>query len=78
MTRRNVRKQVWVFPLFSPDSDDRWAQIFTGLLFDIEVVIHEVWPLDNTVYRKGPMALTQDAYSTLYKVQFRLNIKMLN
>ena len=23
MTRRNVRKQGWVFPLFSPDSDDR-------------------------------------------------------
>ena len=22
MTRRNVRKQEWVFPLFSPDSDD--------------------------------------------------------
>ena len=23
MTRRNVQKQEWVFPLFSPDSDDR-------------------------------------------------------
>ena len=23
MTRRNVRKQGWVFPLFSSDSDDR-------------------------------------------------------
>ena len=23
MTRRNMRKQGWVFPLFSPDSDDR-------------------------------------------------------
>ena len=31
--------------------------MFTGLLFYIEVVIHEVWALDNTVYRKGPMAL---------------------
>ena len=33
-----------------------WALIFTGLLFDIEIVILEVWALDNTVYRKGPMA----------------------
>ena len=23
MTRRNARKQEWVFPLFSPDSDDQ-------------------------------------------------------
>ena len=36
-----------------------WALIFTGLLFDIEVVIHEVWALDKSVYRKGPMALKQ-------------------
>ena len=28
-----------------------------GLLFDIEVVIHEVWALGNTVYQKGPVAL---------------------
>ena len=34
-----------------------WALIFTALLFDIEVVIHEVWALDKSVYRKGPMAL---------------------
>ena len=26
MTRRNVRKQGWVFPLFSPDSDD-WLSL---------------------------------------------------
>ena len=28
MTRRNVRKQEWVFPLFSPDSDDRLSLNF--------------------------------------------------
>ena len=28
MTRRNVRKQGWVFPLFSPDSDDRLSLNF--------------------------------------------------
>ena len=58
MTRRNVRKQGWVFPLFSLDSDDRLSLKITGLLlFYIEVVIHKVWALDNTVYRKCPMAL---------------------
>ena len=53
MTRQNVRIQGWVFPLFF--SRLRW--IFTGSLFYIEVVIHEVLALDNTVYRKCPMAL---------------------
>jgi hypothetical protein len=28
MTRRNVRKQGWVFPLFSPDSDDQLSLNF--------------------------------------------------
>ena len=28
MTRRNVRKQGWVFPLFSPNSDDRLSLNF--------------------------------------------------
>ena len=28
MTRRNVRKQEWVFPLFSPYSDDRLSLNF--------------------------------------------------
>ena len=28
MTRRNARKQEWVFPLFSPDSDDRLSLNF--------------------------------------------------
>ena len=28
MTRRNVRKQGWVFPLFSPDSNDRLSLNF--------------------------------------------------
>jgi hypothetical protein len=28
MTRRNARKQGWVFPLFSPDSDDRLSLNF--------------------------------------------------
>ena len=28
MTRRNVRKQEWVFPLFSPDADDRLSLNF--------------------------------------------------
>ena len=28
MTRRNVRKQGWVFPSFSPDSDDRLSLNF--------------------------------------------------
>ena len=28
MTRRNVQKQGWVFPLFSPDSDDRLSLNF--------------------------------------------------
>ena len=28
MTRRNVRKQEWVFPLFSPDFDDRLSLNF--------------------------------------------------
>ena len=35
MTRRKVRKQGSVFPLFSPDSDDRLSLNFTGLLFYI-------------------------------------------
>ena len=28
MTRRNARKQEWVFPFFSPDSDDRLSLNF--------------------------------------------------
>ena len=28
MTQRNVQKQGWVFPLFSPDSDDRLSLNF--------------------------------------------------
>ena len=28
MTRRNVRKQGWVFPLFSPNSDDQLSLNF--------------------------------------------------
>ena len=28
MTRRNVRKQGWVFPIFSPDFDDRLSLNF--------------------------------------------------
>ena len=28
MTQRNARKQDWVFPLFSPDSDDRLSLNF--------------------------------------------------
>ena len=61
MTRRNVRKQRWIFPLFSPDSDDRLSlkfHRFVILYIHMYVVIHEVWALDNTVYRKGPIALT--------------------
>ena len=46
------------FRCFLPTPLTDWAYIFTGLLFDIEVVVHKVWALDNTVYRKGPMALS--------------------
>ena len=35
MRRRNVRKQGWVFLLFSPDSKDWLILNFTGLLFYI-------------------------------------------
>ena len=38
---------------FLPTPITDWAKIFTGLLFSIEVAIHEVWALDNTVYRNG-------------------------
>ena len=69
MTRRNVRIQGWVFPLFSPDSDIQLSQIFTGLLFYIELVIYEVWALDNTLYRKGPMALSYLGLITLFEFQ---------
>ena len=59
MTRRNVRKQGWVFPLFFPSTDDRLSLNFHRfVILYILVVIHEVWALDNTVYRKCPMALS--------------------
>ena len=32
MTWRNVRKRGWVFPLFSPDSDDRLSLNFLGFV----------------------------------------------
>ena len=47
------------FRCFLPTPMTDWAKIFTGLLFDIEVVVHKVWTLENTVYRNGPMALKQ-------------------
>ena len=53
-------KQGWVFPLFSPDSDDRLSLNFHRFVNDIEVVVHEVWALDNTVYRKGREILVVD------------------
>ena len=55
---------------FPPTPMTDLAQIFTGLLFDIdiEVVIHEVWALDTTVYRKGPMALIK--YLLTHRTQF--------
>ena len=58
MTLRNVRKQGWVFPV-----------IFSRLQWPIEpkfsqvcYFLYQLWytkcgPLDNTVYRKCPMAL---------------------
>ena len=60
MTRRKVRKQGCVFPLFSPDSVDRLSLHFHRfvILYISCVVIHEVWALHNNVYRKCPMALT--------------------
>ena len=42
---------------FLPTPMNDWAYVFTELSCYIEVVIHEVWALDNTVYRKCPMAL---------------------
>ena len=57
MTRRNGETDNGGFSrYFLPTPMTNWAKLFTGLLFDIEVMIHEVWALDNTVYRKGPMA----------------------
>ena len=32
---------------FLPTPMTDWAKIFTGLLFDIEVVIHEVWVFEQ-------------------------------
>ena len=62
MTWRNVRIQGWVFPLFSPNSVDRLSQNFHRFTIlyrscDTRSVGLILW--DNTVYRKGPMALKQ-------------------
>ena len=51
---------------------DFYINIFTGLLFDVEVVVHKVWALDNTVYRKGPMALTQHSWKKRFCLKFSL------
>ena len=39
-----------------------WGKIFTGLLFYVEFVIHKVWALDITFYRKCLMALSKKNY----------------
>ena len=57
MTPRNVRKQGLVFPLFSPDSDDRLSLNFHRFVILYIIVIHEVWALDNTVNRCCAIAL---------------------
>ena len=49
------------------------------MLFDIEVVIHEVWDLDNTVYLKGPMALREvDEYFKLTQLQYIKTFKYVH
>ena len=49
------------------------------MLFDIEVVIHEGWALDNSVYRKGPMALkTLDTFGKCQRPVFSLGVTMHN
>ena len=43
--------------------------------FYIEVVVYEVWALDNTVYRKGPMALRGNAVIAKCYTNYRLLLK---
>ena len=47
----------WVFPLFSPDSDERLSLNFHRFVILYRSCDYEVWALDNTVYRKCPLAL---------------------
>ena len=55
MTRRNVRKQEWVFPLSSPDSDDRLSLNFHR--FGILYVSCDTRSVGLGQYRKCIMAL---------------------
>ena len=55
MTRRNVQKQGWVFPL-SPDSDDRLSLNFHRFVVFICCDTRS-GALDNTVYRCCAIAL---------------------
>ena len=64
MTQRNVRKQGWVFLVFSPDSDDRLNlnfRRFVILYLYIYIVIREVWAFGQHCYRKCPMALKMNS-----------------
>ena len=55
MTQQNRWKQGWVFPLFSPDSDNRLSLNFHR--FVIKLWYTKCGPLDNTVYRCCVIAL---------------------
>ena len=55
MTRRNAWIQGWVFPLISPDSDDRLSPNFHRFVICYRGC--DTRSVDKTVYRKGPMAL---------------------
>ena len=59
MTRRNVRKQGWVFPLFSPDSDDRLTLNFHRFVIRYISCDTQSLGLGQHCYRKCPLALME-------------------